>query len=141
MSYQRSHHEDTHHQDAPVTAGYTLDGPTRDGRPRLPTTAEQQLFRYHHRVGNVSFPKASSPTPGKMPNSKNEMSVRKSNKTKTEKQTFQSEPRQPGLTVTVDNLGPEWKIDESWRTMMRRYWPLRRSMRRCCRRRRSKNEQ
>jgi hypothetical protein len=51
----------------PTQTTFSLDGPTRDGRPapvvieeeeeRLPTTAEQELLRYHHRFGHISFHK------------------------------------------------------------------------------------
>jgi hypothetical protein len=81
----------------------------RRSEEQLPTEAEQEFFRYHHRFGHVSFAKASSPTPEKcqipefnicsekQQDDNGETNIRKDWKN-------QSEPRQPGETVTADQL-------------------------------------
>jgi hypothetical protein len=95
MSYQWLHHEDTHHQDAPVTATWT----------------DQQGTGAHacqqRRSQNV--PRSIIPDIWKNAKFQESNVCSESNKTKTEKQTFQSEPRQPGETVTVDKLGSPQK--------------------------------
>lgn len=67
ISRQRAADEAKQQQHTPRTTSFNFAGPTVDGRPapviieeeeeRLPTTAEQELLRYHHRMGHVSFAK------------------------------------------------------------------------------------